>query len=374
MKPAISAILSILFAAACAQHATKDRAYELPTLAGSCDGIDVEACMRVAAQLEQTDDRPMALLAYWHICNLGVFTACQASLRLTKGPEAKTVELELERAFAREHGECASGSDIACYREAYMLQNGFGAPADEDQAARMFEVLCTKNDLRACYKLALTFDGLKGEHRRATPDQKRARTLYERTCGEIGLGCLNLANLLDGGAGGPQDSARAARLYAHDCRLGSGYACRNLGRLLVGGTRIPRDVVRGVRILEHGCEIGAPDACTDAAAVYGLATGALRNEARALGLSKRGCDLGATESCFNAGFLSSKVSDATWTELGFSRACNRGFNEACVWLAACFAGGPCVRDLKRANELFGKTCARGSQRACAAAICRGTVE
>lgn len=122
-------------------------------------------------------------------------------------------------------------------------------PVDLKEHGRFAELACEGGYAPECSSLAtLHQDGLGGrEHSDA-----KAAELYRRACDRgAGIGCFNLASMIEAGGDGPADPDRAAPMYTRAyelfvtaCDAGDAQWCANVGYMLEAGVGVPRDLPR----------------------------------------------------------------------------------------------------------------------------------
>lgn len=159
---------------------------------------------------------------------VGAALAAGIFLGKEAGPQGVDKSAPMAKAMAFTRGSpddakkaCDGGDPAACHGYGLMLAEGTKVPKDEAAAAKLFQKACDAGDLAACGSYATRLAGGTGPD-----DRAKAAALYRRACdgGEL-ASCIDLAQMLETGAGVPKDEAGARALLKKACDGGLKEAC-----------------------------------------------------------------------------------------------------------------------------------------------------
>jgi TPR repeat protein len=120
-----------------------------------------------------------------------------------------------------------------------------------EAAARLYQEALRLDDLPNTWANL----GYVQENLQRLPEARRS---YRNACdGHVIGGCLNLALMLDGGAGGPADRPAARTLLRQACEAKEPYGCANLGRLY----EAEGDPAMAITLYEQACAGHVQAAC-----------------------------------------------------------------------------------------------------------------
>lgn len=233
-----------------------------------------------------------------------------------------------------------------------MIARGFAvllalaAPA----AAEVCEKLTTDDEQAKCLALCET-----------KPD----------ACGQLGLHWVVTSSGVKAG--------RGIALLEKSCTKKSAFGCGALGSVLMQGLHVIRDVPRAITLLETGCKGNDGLSCESLGGFYAQGGDGVPGKVdfavaaqKAAPYYERACTLKRPAPCaFLASFINDgiKIPNADKKRVPglLDTACTGGVNVACKFLGDVHAKGELVkRDVKKANELYEKSCKLGYDRGCAA--------
>ncbi|OGQ10273.1 MAG: hypothetical protein A2138_16550 [Deltaproteobacteria bacterium RBG_16_71_12] len=164
------------------------------------------------------------------------------------------------------------------------------------------------------------------------------------------------------------------------CAKGDLQSCYFHARALSTGMGLPLDMSRAIEMFRVGCDAGHADSCS-ALALNSLPETGPRTDEQFLAvepLFTRGCKLGSSKACNNLGsFYRKRSLGRTGESLGyFIRSCELGAGGArtgCVEAADTLRDGDWgeSKDLRRAAELYRRSCLLGGFGECASATALG---
>jgi TPR repeat protein len=231
------------------------------------------------------------------------------------------------------------------------------------------------------------------------PDPERARELFSDACDgwqeAVGrgrskaqpaqrthAGCLDLALMLQNGAGVPQDTAAAAALFEKACEGGDASACQLLGDARYAGAGLERDLEGAQTAFQRGCGMALFSSCTKLAdllrvrhdpaadALYKKACAAHEKDACTVLELKKAC--AGRDACLAVADLCSDylagydvLAEAQLARAPCEKACAGGVGEACDTLADMYQDGyGAPRDLAQAAAFRKRACDLGDRDAC----------
>jgi uncharacterized protein len=239
------------------------------------------------------------------------------------------------------------------------------------------EVGCEKGNAHACFEAGVKYDSPK--HR--TPDPGRAASYYRKAC-DLGspTACDNLGSMYSNGDGVPRNAELAFTLYSKGCEAEYPVACFHVARAHETGRGTPASVDKAAHFYEGVCatdptnrtgyptvEEAVATACFNLGTMKLRGLGDIREGRR---LVELGCTRGNADSCTAWGValgqgLGSEPADAKRAAELFQRGCESGSLDGCYNLALAYRDGDGVpRNKLRADEIFSKACAMGSDAAC----------
>ncbi len=267
---------------------------------------------------------------------------------------------------------CAPADARACNDLSEQYRQGRGVDFDAKRSGDLAETACTHGYAPACSRLAILYqDGSGG---REHSDAKAAQW-HERGCtAGAGIGCFNLAMMIDGGEHVPADPERAKpyydkalALFGKSCDAGDYEWCANLGYMLASGTGVAEDDAKAVAAYERGCPHHQNN-CGNLGIMKISGEGTPRDVEGGRAMLERGCDADSSWCCAFLGqhlMSSVTVADAERGVKALERACARKEKGACRFLGMAHAIGRGVApDMGRAMALFEEACSLGDSGAC----------
>ncbi|MEZ5842890.1 MAG: dienelactone hydrolase family protein [Hyphomicrobiaceae bacterium] len=157
-----------------------------------------------------------------------------------------------------------NGEDEARWELALMLLEGYGMPADAEQAHVWLQKAVADGHNFAIHSLAWTYEWGKGVAR----DLKKACDLYEHAASRGVIGSVNNLGLcFRNGNGRPKDMPRAIALFEKAAAAGNMYAARNLAQIFDGRPDWPADLAKAAVLFRLSADRGHTGAMVD----YGYA-------------------------------------------------------------------------------------------------------
>jgi TPR repeat protein len=275
-------------------------------------------------------------------------------------------------------GECRPVDAEACHVLSENHRYARGVALDLTKHGEYAELACNAGYMSDCSVLAMLYqDGLGGrEHSDAM-----AHDLHLRACdGGAGIGCFNLAGMIEAGGAGPSDPERAKPLYAKaiaaleaSCDGGDVQWCANVGYMYGAGHGVGRDDAKAVAAYEKGCPAHEYN-CVNLALLLMEGRGAGRDVARGRKLLEDGCEAGGSRSCSHLGtaLLMGREDIEAEPERAvavLTQACDGGQSLGCIGMAAAHGlgiGGANNRDL--VVDFSERACALGDSSGCGGAI------
>jgi hypothetical protein len=204
----------------------------------------------------------------------------------------------------------------------------------------------------------------------ATRNLDRAETLLQTACSHgIADACADLGEVYIERRDADARAAQAFELFRRACERSSARGCARLGRSLVHAVGVPPDPERALTLLKTTCHRGEPEACIVVGGFYLGSTGARPEPKEALRFVERavahGGGHGALALMYWKGIAVERNLDEA--RVLFSTGCDHGDAAACVNLGImCQLGEGGATDHAAAVAAFGRACAFGSERGCAA--------
>jgi TPR repeat protein len=203
---------------------------------------------------------------------------------------------------------CRLESWLGCRLLLHYAGGGEKWVAAQKEIEGRMESSCDKNDLEACYQVALirsvaseTFDPKADKETLIAEAQRRAEdiALFEKACrGNHQPACLEvgarLAHPLPGVVGNYE---RALEILVPLCEAKQARACNELGFLHANGKGVKLDREAALTLFEVACEGGESSACERAATGYDKGWGAKKDGTKAKSYLEKACQLGCTECC-----------------------------------------------------------------------------
>lgn len=273
-------------------------------------------------------------------------------------------------------GECERACDErgdgpACALAAESFWSGTrNHPFDPALAFRYATRGCDQGDGLACVILGRSH--VTGIGADWAPE--RAAALFEKACDAgVGLGCTRLASMLARGHGVDVDRAKAMRYFARSrallaeaCKTGEPRWCSYAGYLVAPNT--PQRTLEALAVHQHGCDAGSADSCIDTLAARILLW---KDNANATtGELDQLCQAGSAYACRTLSWVFSEDSlqeprDLPRAAALEQRACDLGYLESCVHVAALYERGVGVRQDRAARlRHLRRACERGHALAC----------
>lgn len=321
------------------------------------------ACLFLGNNFDSKD--PKRALAFLEkACAADSIQGCTAlGARITDKARAATL-------FAK---ACDGDDALGCAR------SGGAAKAARDlaKAVASFEKACELDHPASCVHAgALRASG------RGVTDPVKARTMYERGCGDqLGAACLGLAELVATTKGGARNWGQAVRLAKQACTLGTKAACSRATQIerrppdwrcataetctSLCDEGVGRSCLQLVLIVAKGGGEDACDATHDVLAKgceAGYGTGCvLRGNQESTQRDARdwylaACKLGDTEGCA----LDAYIAGDDDPQGVLARACAAAKGSACVWYGKLTS----TKDPANSRRVLRGACDRGQGRAC----------
>lgn len=225
------------------------------------------ALMAGTGFLKKGSDFPGGRVDFWHqACEKHQWNACKTWVRVL-------------------NDVCEDGSGPDCLTEGQVLSEGLVVPRNPEVAGVSLGRGCDLGVADAC---SLLVDFVRGG----------GKDSLQRACDRgNGAGCFILGSLYSGGAGLPQDGARAFRLFEQSCADKWWRGCGRLGTSYLVGQGTAADPAKAAENFEKGCKGGNAASCVEAARLYHRGIGVFRDDDLALDRLQQACDLGLHSAC-----------------------------------------------------------------------------
>lgn len=275
-------------------------------------------------------------------------------------------------------GECRPIDAEACHERSENYRYARGVKLDLAKHGDFAQLACDAGYFPDCSVLAMLYqDGIGGRQH----SDPKAYELHERSCeGGAGIGCFNLASMVEAGGAGPADPERAQQLYTkslalleRSCEGGDVQWCANVGYMYGAGHGVAQDQRKAVAAYERGCPQHEYN-CVNLALVLLDGRGGEPDIPRGTKLLEDGCKDGGSRSCAHLGTAllmgrEGVPADAPRAVEVLTRACDGGQSLGCIGMAAAHGMGVGVAaDPDRAIDFSERACALGDSSACAGAI------
>lgn len=267
---------------------------------------------------------PLAIIVFATVsCVQGPQTtqAFGPSVRICTDGDCRTVATDTLRSALPEadrRGELQSDPDRYAGQDVATLQSAAEA-----------------GETRSAYILGQVYEfGLAGRSKNLAA----AARWYESAAGNgHAWACFRLASLLEGGAAGRRDPARAFQLTSHAAQAGVAQAAFNLGMMYHTGRGATRDPSLAVRWLTQAAENGVPDAQLNLGIMYFRGDGVERQLYQALTWMRQAAKGGNHQAQKAVGRLYMTGLETMGQDLQEARswislAASRGDREAEAWL------------------------------------------
>jgi uncharacterized protein len=320
--------------------------------------------------------------------------------------EAKAAELS-QRSAQLHQRACDNAQAGACFAMAEAYERARAVPENRARAAELYQKACDGGQGTSCLRLGWQLGGKNSAERDrpmmlhvwALPSNPvgaaagrvaeslrpvdtretapRAADFFRRACdGGNAVGCIEYADMCQGGTGVPRDEAKALQLFEKACDYGDLAGCLLASNILTSGWS-PADPAKGERLLQQGirrdrdenarrrraCDAGDAVVCYELARTrVGSTPDKSGREPTYVELFQKGCDRGDAPSCFRvARALSSGRDvprDMDKAMQLLRRTCDAGYWEACLYLGRMYSDGSegVPQDAAKAAELFQRSC------------------
>ncbi len=275
-------------------------------------------------------------------------------------------------------GQCRPEDAKACHALSDTYRWGTGVPFDMKAHGDYAELACNAGYMPDCSVLAMLHqDGIGGrEH-----DDARAAQLHRRACdGGAGIGCFNLALMIEAGGDGPADPDRATPLYAkaielleRACDGGDVQWCANVGYMYDAGHGVAQDRTKAIAAYQRGCPKHHNN-CANLALMLVDGRGTAQDIPRARKLLDSGCEADNMWSCAHLGNLllagrpDLEAEPETAVEY-LTKACDGGHAFGCVSMALAHGAGKGVaQNFNLALDYAERACAIGDSSGCQMAV------
>jgi hypothetical protein len=154
------------------------------------------------------------------------------------------------------------------------------------------------------------------------------------------------------------------------CDGGEALECHTVGAAYESGQGVSEDMSEARRFFQRACDLKRVESCVHLGRIFEEGAGALVDASEAAVFFRRACDLHDPEGCHRLGGLLAEGPpgvprndrEATAVE---GRACDTGFRQACMALAAMHKQGRTgVKDRAAATKVYERMCARGDRYGC----------
>lgn len=347
-----------------------DRALELYATGCQLDGGG-ETCTRLGDVFRTGEGLPTdphkAVAAYTAGCKAGDGAGCAAVARMHEGRDG--VKRDLQAALAEHAWACQYGEGSSCYAIG-PLADATNADAElRQRAVALLQAQCENPKRRvedACQALALAYAGGNGL---VEKDARRGFELVNESCARNHLSsCLVLANFLTEGVGVVPNKDAARERYASLCDQAIPEACWHLGNVYIDLGKFDESTP----LYRRACEEGMAPACNNLGFNLYTGQGATWSAAEAAVAYQRACDLGDPYGCANVGELTEYgigvPPDDTKAAALYEQACTDDAFPGCPRLGVMLeeGRGGKAKDVKRARELYARSCVAGSPDGCRA--------
>lgn len=182
---------------------------------------------------------------------------------------------------------CKLGFGLGCSNQGYLLEKGWGVPADRAQAFQLYDLACKRGFADGCNNLGW----LNLQDEQGPESLEHAEQNLQTACNaNYALGCLNLGWLhekasVKNPAQHPID--KAAEAYAKACSLNDGRGCTSLGLIY---SRFRNDKAYALQYYKEGCNHEDARGCNNAGALLEKGEGTTQDLARAAFYYMRACE------------------------------------------------------------------------------------
>jgi TPR repeat protein len=243
---------------------------------------------------------------------------------------------DVARSFRYASRGCEARIEYACALLGRHYESGIATSWDPARAADLYDKSCTAGIGLACALLAEMYStghGIDVERRKAASYRTLAHAHWLAACNRGELQWCTDASRLTLVEAGSDGAEIAIQLDRRACEGGVARSCARILSTPLHGPVSPESV----RELDKLCAGGEPSACTGLARLLdrSIAPGGREDPERTGALIRRACDLGDGEACLIAGMQNAKRSSASRSERRryYSRACDRGVADGCMYLA-----------------------------------------
>lgn len=345
-----------------------DRALALYTTGCELEGGG-ETCTRLGDVYRDAEGVPAdphkAVAAYTAGCKAGDGQGCASLARMHEGDSG--VKRDLQSAFAEHAWACQYGEGNSCYALGPLADATNASDELRGKAVALLQAQCDDSKRRvedACQALALAYAGNNGL---VAKDARRAFALVNESCSRgQRSSCLVVANFLTEGVGVVANKEAARERYATLCDQDLPEACWHLGNVYVDLGRFEESTP----LYARACEEGMAAACNNLGFNLYTGQGATWNVSDAAAAYQKACDKGDPYGCANIGELTEygigvPPDDAKAADL-YLEACGDDAIAGCPRLGLMIeeGRGGQQKDVKKARELYAKSCTAGSPDAC----------
>ena len=185
-------------------------------------------------------------------------------------------------------------------------------------------------------------------------------TFLELSCARDAGSCNTLGQLLSDGRRMRRDPARAGKIFAHACDLGSRGGCESLQQLAIA---------EGPSAFQSACNAGDQDSCFILGELYANGFGTPRDQTAALDVFRRLCAAGWARGCGRLGesYLAGEgtAADPARAVENFDKACAAGHAASCLTAAGVYRRGAGVPENDElGSQRLSQACRLGLRNAC----------
>ena len=292
-------------------------------------------------------------------------------------PDPKEVEAPADCEACKD-GECRPEDAKACHAQSEAYRWGDGVKFDMQTHGDFAELACNAGYMPDCSVLAMLYqDGIGGrEH-----DDAKAAALHRKACdGGAGIGCFNLAMMIEAGGDGPVDPDRARPLYdkaiellEKACNGDDLQWCTNVGYMYDAGHGVTQSHGKAIAAYQRSCPKHR-NSCANLALMLFEGRGTAQDIPRGRKLLEDGCAADNMWSCAHLGnvLLIGRPGIEAEPEQAIghlTKACERGHAFGCVSMALAHGMGKGVaQNYNLALDYAERACAIGDSSGCQMAV------
>lgn len=322
-------------------------------LTKACNGGDIPICKNLADTYVKGNLHSKAVKLYLKACDAGDFTSC-GLLGSLYGSGGNGIQRDLGKFIEYMTKSCDGGIALSCglLGNIYSDRNG-----DYIKANEYFTKACEGGDAKSCKQLGDTYS--RGINVRQ--DDEKAFDAYSKAC-KFGNLCEENNRLVI-----KKEKTKA-------CESGDAKSCRELGDIYYKGEGIERNYKKTFELYTKACNGNDSESCSKLGVMYRDDIGIeynINNKEKAQQLFEMACNNGFSEGCNNLGLLYYRYlynQDRYLKSIEpFKKACDSKNAIACENLSNMYyylASDYERTDIKKAKELYGKSCDLQNQNGC----------